>query len=71
LSGLFIGTPNQSLSGGLDLLQVTTFTCVSANAGGSVTLTLSSAGFLMFQGESTARQDGKYVGRFAIPIFSY
>lgn len=69
LSSLFTGSPNQSLSG--FGLPVTTFTVLSTNATGSVALTLSSAGFILFQGETNARSDGKYVGRFAIPVFSY
>lgn len=71
LSSLFNGTPNQSLSGGLAGIPITTFTVLSSNATGTVGLTLSSAGFILFQGNSTARQDGKYVGRFAIPVFTY
>ncbi len=71
LSSIFSGTPNQSLSGALDGVPITTFTVISSNSTGNVSLTLSSAGFIMFQGGSTARQDGKYIGRFAIPIFTY
>lgn len=71
LSSIFNGTPNQSLSGALNNTPLTMFTVLSSNTSGTVALTLSSAGFLMFQGDSTARQDGKYVGRFAIPIFAY
>jgi hypothetical protein len=72
LSSLFTGSPDQFLSGVPANLAVSTFNVISSNpTGGSVSLILSSAGFLMFEGETTARQDGKYVGRFAIPIFSY
>lgn len=71
LSALFVGTPNQSLSGGLGGVPVTTYLAISSGPGGTIQLILSSAGFLMFEGETTARQDGKYVGRFAIPIFTY
>lgn len=70
-TSIFNGTPNQSLSGYLDGVGISTFSVISANSTGSVALTLSSAGFIMFQGESTARQDGKYIGRFAIPVFTY
>lgn len=70
LSSIFTGTPNQSLSGGLGL-PITTFTVLSSNATGTTALTLSSAGFILFQGNTTARADGKYVGRFAIPVFAY
>lgn len=71
LSALFNGTPNQVLSGSIPNLPLTVFSVLSANVGGTVSMELSSAGFLMFEGESVARQDGKYIGRFAIPIFIY
>lgn len=71
LETLFNGTANQTLSGSMPNLTLTTFTVLSSNSGGSVSLELSSAGFLVFEGNSNARQDGKYVGRYAIPIFSY
>lgn len=35
------------------------------------TVTLSSAGFICFQGNVTARNDGTKIDRFAIPIFNY
>lgn len=72
LSSLFNGTPIQSLSGSIPGIQLTTFTVISSNAtGGNATLTLSSAGFIVFQGGVNTRQDGKYLGRFAIPVFAY
>lgn len=71
LEFLFNGTPSQSVSGLIPDLPITTFTVLSSNSAGTVALTLSSAGFIMFEGGATARQDGKYIGRFAIPIFSY
>lgn len=70
LSSIFNGTPSQSLSGGIGV-PITTFTVLSSNATGTTALTLSSAGFILFQGNTTARKDGKYVGRFAIPVFAY
>ena len=71
LSGLFNGTPVQSLSGGMPGVTITQFTAVSGNGlGGTVTVVLSSAGFLTFQGGYNA-QDGSPIGRFAIPIFAY
>lgn len=71
LSSIFNGAASQSLSGSIGV-PITTFSVISSNAtGGNIALTLSSAGFIMFQGGSNSRQDGKYVGRFAIPIFTY
>ena len=71
LSAIFNGTPNQALSGAISGIPLTTFTVLSSNSGGTLALELSSAGFIMFEGGALARQDGKYIGRFAIPIFSY
>lgn len=71
LSGLFNGIANQNLSSGfLPNVQLTFFDAVSSNGTDSVALTLSSAGFITFEGNTTTRT-GKSVGRFAIPIFSY
>lgn len=67
LSTIFNGHPNQSLSGAIPGLQLANFTAISANG---ATITLSSAGFLLFDQPSTTRS-GASVGRFAIPIFSY
>jgi hypothetical protein len=67
LSALFNGSPNQALSGALPGAEVTFFTALSSNG---ATITLSSAGFITFEGNSTTR-NGDTVGRFAIPIFSY
>jgi hypothetical protein len=55
------------INGALSGLQLTTFTAVSANGS---TITLSSAGFILFDAPSIARS-GASIGRFAIPIFSY
>ena len=67
LSSIFNGYPAQSLSGSLPGVALTHFTAISAN--GSV-ITLSSAGFITFEGNSITR-NGDTVGRFAIPIFAY
>jgi len=61
LSAIFNGSP----SGGA--FENTFYSAVSSN--GSV-ITLSSAGFITFEGNVSTR-DGSTVGRFAIPIFSY
>lgn len=71
LSAIFNGTSNQLLSGALPNSPPTIFTVLSSNSGGTTSLELSSAGFITFENNTTARQDGKYVGRFAIPIFLY
>ena len=71
LSAIFNGTITQTLCGSIPDLPLTTFTVLSSNASGTTALTLSSAGFIMFEGGGVSRQDGKYISRFAIPIFSY
>lgn len=63
LSSIF----NGSLVGNIPGLALTTFTAVSSNGS---TLSLSSAGFLTFEGP-TSTQEGQTIGRFAIPIFKY
>lgn len=70
LSSIFNGTPSHSLSGGIPGLTITKFEAVSSNGVSSQTITLSSAGFLTFEGGFQTRT-GKDVGRFAIPIFTY
>lgn len=70
LSSIFNGTPSHSLSGGIPGLTITKFEAVSSNGVTSQTITLSSAGFLTFEGGFQTRT-GKDVGRFAIPIFTY
>lgn len=67
LSSIFNGTPSQSLSGGITGLQVARFTATDING---YTVTLSSAGFITFEGPTTTRT-GQRIGRFAIPIFAY
>ena len=67
LSSIFNGTPSHTLSGAIPGLALTYFTALSSNG---ATITLSSAGFITFQGNVTARSGGS-VGRFAIPIFAY
>lgn len=67
LSSIFNGTPSHTLSGAIPGLQITKFTALSSN--GTV-ITLSSAGFITFEGNTTTRNGGT-VGRFAIPIFAY
>ena len=67
LSAIFNGYPAQALSGSLPGVQLVNFTALSSNGS---TITLSSAGFLTFDGPTTTK-DGSTVGRFAIPIFSY
>jgi hypothetical protein len=70
LSSIFNGTPTHTLSGGIPGLTITKFEAVSSNGVSTVTLTLSSAGFLTFEGGYPTRS-GKMVGRFAVPIFAY
>jgi len=67
LSSIFNGTPSQTLSGGIPGLQIARFTATDING---YTVTLSSAGFITFEGPTTTR-NGSSVGRFAIPIFAY
>lgn len=70
LSAIFNGTPTHTLSGGIPGLRITRFEAISSNGVSTTTLTLSSAGFLTFEGGYPTRS-GKLVGRFAIPIFAY
>jgi hypothetical protein len=70
LSSIFNGTPTHTLSGGIPGLTITKFEAISSNGVSTATLTLSSAGFLTFEGGYPTRS-GKLVGRFAIPIFAY
>jgi Major tropism determinant N-terminal domain len=70
LSAIFNGTPTHTLSGGIPGLTITKFEAISSNGVSTTTLTLSSAGFLTFEGGYPTRS-GKLVGRFAIPIFAY
>jgi hypothetical protein len=67
LSAIFNGSPSQTLSGAVPGLKLTNFTATDQSG---ATVTLSSAGFITFEGPTTTR-NGSKVGRFAIPIFSY
>lgn len=70
LSSIFNGTPAHNISGPIPGLQLTKFEAVSSNGLSSITITLSSAGFLSFEGDFTSK-NGQPFGRFAIPIFAY
>jgi hypothetical protein len=67
LSSIFNGRPSQSLSGGVPGVNLVAFAAVDSS--GNV-VTLSSAGFITFEGNTTTRT-GQVIGRFAIPIFTY
>lgn len=71
LSALFNGSPDQVLSGWIPGINQTQFLVASANSSGTTYLYLTSAGFITFEGGVNARQDGKYVNRFAVPIFAF
>lgn len=71
LSSIFNGTPAHTLSGAIPGLEVTIFQAISCVGGVTSTINLTSAGFIVFNGNTHARADGKNVGRFAIPIFAY
>lgn len=70
LSSIFNGTPSHTLSGGIPGLQVTKFEAISSNGITTTTLTLTSAGFIVFDGNYEVRS-GQTIGRFAVPIFAY
>jgi hypothetical protein len=55
-----------SVSGAL-----TTYYTISSNGSTSSVLVLSSAGFMLFEGNTSTRQGDKIVGRFAIPVYAY
>lgn len=67
LSSIFDGNPTGIVTGGATL---TYFTALSTNGTSNTIITLSSAGFITFEGETTTRT-GQTVKRFAIPIFAY
>ena len=67
LSSIFNGTPSHTITGSIPGLELTRFTAISSNG---ATVSLSSAGFILFEGPTTT-QSGQSVGRFAIPIFAY
>lgn len=69
-TNLFNGFPGQiSLSGSGN--NVTTYETLSNNGGGTVTVTLSSAGFITFENSQQPRNSSNPIDRFAIPIFNY
>lgn len=70
LSAIFNGTPAHTITGAIPGLQLTNFTAISSNGISTVTITLTSAGFLAYEGNSTSKT-GQPFGRFAIPIFAY
>ena len=70
LSSIFNGSPSQTTDGVIPGIKLTSFTALSSNGLSSVTITLSSAGFIAFAGNYTS-ETGKSVNRFAIPIFTY
>ena len=70
LSSIFNGSPSQNTDGVVPGITLTSFTALSSNGLSSVTITLSSAGFIAFAGDYTS-ETGKSVNRFAIPIFTY
>jgi hypothetical protein len=49
----------------------TVVTALSVSGLSSAVLQLSSAGFLVFEGDTSTRLGDKTVGRFAIPVFAY
>lgn len=67
LSSIFNGNPSGINFGGT---SITYFTALSSNGTTNVVVTLSSAGFITFEGNTTTRT-GQTVRRFAIPIFAY
>jgi len=70
LSSIFNGSPSQTTDGIVPGITLTSFTALSSNGLSSVTITLSSAGFITFAGNYTS-ETGKSINRFAIPIFTY
>jgi len=70
LSSIFNGRPSHTIEGGIPGMELTQFTGISSNGVSSVVITLSSAGFITFEG-GISTQTGQSVGRFAIPIFAY
>lgn len=53
---------------GLSAIRITTFTALSSD--GTTIITLSSAGFITFAGNTTT-VNGTTIGRYAIPIYRY
>lgn len=73
-AGNYFGSPDQVLSGYPSAGQ-TTVQVVSSYTGtpgaSPIVLTLSSAGFIAFQGGTVVRNGVRVPGRFAIPVFTY
>jgi hypothetical protein len=65
----FNGTPNQTVEG-YPITDLTQVTGLSSNGVTSVSVELSSAGFITFDGEVDAKS-GKTIPRFAIPIYTF
>ena len=70
LSSIFNGTPAHTITGAIPGLELTKFEAISSNGISTVTMTLTSAGFLAYEGDFTSKT-GQPIGRFAIPIFAY
>lgn len=70
LSSIFNGTPAHNITGAIPGLKLTNFEAISSNGVSTVTITLTSAGFLAYEGDFTSKT-GQPFGRFAIPIFAY
>lgn len=70
LSSIFNGNPSHSINGAIPGLEITKFEGLSSNGTSTVTVVLSSAGFITFE-TNFPTKTGKTVGRFAIPIFTY
>lgn len=64
----FNGHPNQVVDGKPPSIRLTTFTGISSNGTAFANITLSSAGFIVIPGATA--QDGKSIGRIAIPVFT-
>jgi hypothetical protein len=72
-AGSYFGSPDQVLSGYPSAGQTTVQVVSSYNGPGAspIVLTLSSAGFIAFQGGTVVRNGVRVPGRFAIPVFTY
>ena len=69
LSSIFNGNPTGIISGGADPTNITKFKVLSSDY--VTVLELSSAGFLMFEGNYKTRASGDTIPRFAIPIYRF
>jgi hypothetical protein len=69
----FVGSPDQTLSSFQAPFNQTIITVISsyANPTDPIVLTLSSAGFIAFEGNSVVRNGERVPGRFAIPVFTF